>query len=135
MNNLLILIAILSFATAASAENRSRVVQMGSGNMQSTIQSGQNTAMVGQVGRDNSANVTQTGNNNSAAVAQIGTGHQRTVVQEGDRLGYGSIQANSHLTGSFSRTGGNAFTSTTAQLDVGPPPSEPEPDAAIEADE
>jgi len=120
MKKLLILPAILGLATAASAENRSAVFQMGVGNFQSTVQSGQNAAVVGQIGRNNGANLAQTGNGNSAAIAQIGAGHERTVVQDGNRLGYGSIQANSHLEGAFSRTGGNAFTSTTAELEVVP---------------
>ena len=120
MKQLLSLIAVAGLTTAASAENRASIIQMGTGNVQSTFQSGQNTALVAQVGAENSANIVQTGDDNIAAVGQMGVGHERSVVQDGSRLGYGSIQASSAFSRSYTRTGGNAFTSTTAELDVGP---------------
>jgi hypothetical protein len=105
-------------ATTASAENRAAIMQMGIGNMQSTFQAGSNTAVVVQVGVENDVELAQNGEGNVAAIAQVGENHSRTVVQDGDRLGYGSIQANNALTGSFSQTGGNSFTSITGELDI-----------------
>lgn len=118
MKVLLLIGAMACIAGAATAENKLQVVQIGVDNMQSTLQSGRNTAAVVQAGTENNVSLVQNGNDNVAGIAQIGAGHTRTVVQDGDRLGYGSIQASSNLTGSFSRTGGNAFTSTTADLDA-----------------
>lgn len=129
MKILLIPCAVVLFATAASAENRVEIIQMGISNMQTTFQSGRNAASVAQIGTENNASISQNGDGNVAAIAQIGANHSRSVVQNGDRLGYASIQANNVLTGSFSRTGGNAFTSTTGQLDVvGPGAAQPESD-------
>jgi hypothetical protein len=110
--------AMACLAVAATAENQIQVVQIGVGNMQSTLQSGSNTATVIQAGTENNVSLVQNGSDNAAGIAQVGADHTRTVVQDGDRLGYGSIQASSHLTGSFSQTGGNMFTSTTAELDA-----------------
>lgn len=118
MRLILITCAIAFAGTAASAENRAHIMQMGIGNMQSTFQSGSNTAVVVQVGEENDVDLEQNGDGNVAAIAQVGEDHERTVVQDGDRLGYGSIQANNELTGSFSLTGGNSYTSITGELEI-----------------
>ncbi len=118
MKILLMTCAVVAVASAASAQNRIDVRQIGIGNMQATIQSGRNAATITQFGSGNEVQLEQNGDANVAGIAQIGEGLTRSVVQDGDRLGYGSIQATSPLTGSFSRTGGNSFTSTTGQLDV-----------------
>lgn len=110
--------AFVCAAITAEAQNRIEITQIGINNMQATVQTGTNSGMVVQLGADNEVSLTQTGENNVAAIAQIGEGHERTVVQDGHRLGYGSIQADSTLTGTFSQTGGNAYTSTTGVLEV-----------------
>jgi hypothetical protein len=118
MKTFIIIVAAAGLASEVHAENRATIVQFGIGNMQTMIQQGSNTAVVVQGGAGNSSDIQQSGEKNVAAVAQVGTGLSRTVVQDGDRLGYGSIQATSNLTGSFTATGGNAYTSVTADLDV-----------------
>ena len=118
MKILLMTCAVVAVASAASAQNRVDVRQIGIGNMQSTFQAGRNAAAIAQFGSMNDVQLEQNGEGNVAGIAQIGENLSRSIVQDGDRLGYGSIQATSPLTGSFSRTGGNSFTSTTGQLDV-----------------
>lgn len=118
MRKLMMICAVACLPAAVGAENRAAVLQVGAGNYQSLIQSGENVAVVAQVGTSNNSEIVQNGSNNVAAVAQIGDSHTRAVVQDGERLGYGSIQANGTVTGSYSGTGGNGFTSTTLDLDV-----------------
>ena len=119
MQRSIILAAFIIPPMAASAQNMSTSFQFGHGNVQSTVQSGENAAMTMQVGSDNTASITQQGEHNVAGVGQVGEGHSRTVEQIGDNLGYGSIQTSSEIyTDAFSGIGGNAYTSTTLDIEA-----------------
>ena len=120
MRRALSLAAFIFLPLTAFSQNLSTSVQVGAGNQQRTTQFGANAALSMQYGSKNTSSITQNGQHNIVAVGQVGEDHLRTVDQTGDNLGYGSVQiTNDHYSKSFSGTGGNAFTSTTVEIDIG----------------
>ena len=120
MQRSLFLAALICLPITAFGQNLNTTVQVGQDNQQVTLQSGGNAAMTMQIGTNNMSSITQTGRGNVAAVGQVGDNHTRTVEQTGDNAGYGSVQAsNEYRSDSYSGFGGNAFTSTTLDIDVG----------------
>ena len=119
MRRTLISAAIICAPLAAFGQNVADTDQVGENNQQVTVQSGDNAAFTRQYGSNNLASITQDGRRNVAAIAQIGVGHEQSVSQTGNNLGYGSVQVtNKVFSGTFSRTGGNAFTSTTLEFEA-----------------
>ncbi|MCO4849133.1 MAG: curlin repeat-containing protein [Yoonia sp.] len=119
MRRTLIISAFLCIPLAAVGQDRAITLQVGEGNQQLTAQSGSNIAVTQQFGRNNTASTMQDGRNNVATIVQIGENHVRSVQQVGNNLGYGSVQVtHEKFTSSFSGVGGNAFTSTTLDIDV-----------------
>lgn len=120
MRHFISVAALICLPLTAFGQNLSTTVQVGEDNQQVTTQLGANAALTMQVGSNNSSSINQNGRHNVAAVGQVGEGHVRTVDQTGDNLGYGSVQAtHDYYSRSFSGTGGNAFTSTILDIDVG----------------
>lgn len=119
MHSTLIAAALVCTPLTAIGQNMSLTAQVGEYNQQTTIQTGRNTAVTRQYGSKNIASIKQNGQRNVATIAQIGEGHVRNIEQNGNNLGYGSLQATDDTyTGSHSGTGGNAFTSTTLDIEV-----------------
>jgi hypothetical protein len=119
MKKVFIAMALICAPLSAIGQDQSVPVGVGNPSQHPSGLNDGNTAATYQLGSNNVASIRQNGRRNVAVVAQIGADHVRTVEQNGNNLGYGSVQVtNRHYTATFSGHGGNAITSTTLDFDV-----------------